>query len=424
MDTLDYYAGNTRQNNTMAVNIALLGTFVLLQPLFFYPPILANDMTLAKISNPVLNVPVKNTVVEIEKEISPEIRAANFNSRVKEKYPKAVIKDVAKGVKHIRLVRYYDGKPVRINVVEIERKLADNFEIKPALSSTSNNLNSKRTITTIAKNTNSIAAINGTYFKPQTGVPLGTLMIDGKIYTGPVYDRVAMGIFDDGFKTARLQMNGEIRANGKTLKVDNINQPRMLSTHTIIYTPEWGKNSPATPKYGYQLAIKDNKIISASYNPLAIPDGGYVISAPLSVLKPFLNAKKIKITLNTLPEWKNVRHIISGGPYLVKNSEVFVDMTAQKLGAIGGKNPRTAIGYTADDIFIMVAVDGREGSSVGMTLMQLANFMKSLGCTDAINLDGGGSTVMYVGGQVVNKPAFKGGIAISNALVLSSKSKL
>ena len=424
MDTLDYYAGNTRQNNSLAVNIALLGTFVLLQPLFFYPPILANDMTLAKISNPVLNVPVKNTVVEIEKEISPEIRAANFNNRVKEKYPKAVIKDVAKGVKHIRLVRYYDGKPVRINVVEIERKLADDFEIKPALSSTSNNLNSKRTITTIAKNTNSIAAINGTYFKPQTGVPLGTLMIDRKIYTGPVYDRVAMGIFDDGFKTARLQMNGEIRANGKTLKVDNINQPRMLSTHTIIYTPEWGKNSPATPKYGYQLAIKDNKIISASYNPLAIPDGGYVISAPLSVLKPFLNAKKIKITLNTSPEWKNVRHIISGGPYLVKNSEVFVDMTAQKLGAIGGKNPRTAIGYTADDIFIMVAVDGREGSSVGMTLMQLANFMKSLGCTDAINLDGGGSTVMYVGGQVVNKPAFKGGIAISNALVLSSKSKL
>ncbi len=424
MDTLDYYAGNTRQNNSLAVNIALLGTFVLLQPLFFYPPILANDMTLAKISNPVLNVPVKNTVVEIEKEISPEIRAANFNNRVKEKYPKAVIKDVAKGVKHIRLVRYYDGKPVRINVVEIERKLADDFEIKPALSSTSNNLNSKRTITTIAKNTNSIAAINGTYFKPQTGVPLGTLMIDRKIYTGPVYDRVAMGIFDDGFKTARLQMNGEIRANGKTLKVDNINQPRMLSTHTIIYTPEWGKSSPATPKYGYQLAIKDNKIISASYNPLAIPDGGYVISAPLSVLKPFLNAKKIKITLNTSPEWKNVRHIISGGPYLVKNSEVFVDMTAQKLGAIGGKNPRTAIGYTADDIFIMVAVDGREGSSVGMTLMQLANFMKSLGCTDAINLDGGGSTVMYVGGQVVNKPAFKGGIAISNALVLSSKSKL
>jgi exopolysaccharide biosynthesis protein len=91
------------------------------------------------------------------------------------------------------------------------------------------------------------------------------------------------------------------------------------------------------------------------------------------------------------------------------------------LNAIGGKNPRTAIGYTKDNTLIMVAVDGREYQSVGMTLGQLSNFMKSIGCTNAINLDGGGSTVMYVNGQVVNSPAFKGGIAISNALVLARK---
>ena len=69
----------------------------------------------------------------------------------------------------------------------------------------------------------------------------------------------------------------------------------------------------------------------------------------------------------------------------------------------------------------MVAVDGREHQSVGMTLWQLASFMQSIGCVNAINLDGGGSTVMYVNGQVVNNPAFKGGIAISNALVLARK---
>ena len=96
-------------------------------------------------------------------------------------------------------------------------------------------------------------------------------------------------------------------------------------------------------------------------------------------------------------------------------------MTAQKLGSVGGKNPRTAIGYTKDNEMIMVAVDGREGSSVGMTLMQLANFMKSLGCVNAMNLDGGGSTVMYVNGQVVNRPQVRGGITLSNALVLSKK---
>lgn len=69
----------------------------------------------------------------------------------------------------------------------------------------------------------------------------------------------------------------------------------------------------------------------------------------------------------------------------------------------------------------MVAVDGREGSSVGLTLGELAGFMKSLGCTNAINLDGGGSTVMYVDGQIVNRPQLPGGIALSNAIVITKK---
>lgn len=97
-------------------------------------------------------------------------------------------------------------------------------------------------------------------------------------------------------------------------------------------------------------------------------------------------------------------------------------MTEQKLGAIGGKNPRTAIGYTQDGNFIMVAVDGREGASVGLTLKELAWFMKSIGCINAMNLDGGGSTVMYVNGRVVNMPKVKGGIALSNALTIDLKS--
>ena len=136
-----------------------------------------------------------------------------------------------------------------------------------------------------------------------------------------------------------------------------------------------------------------------------------------------LDKKDSELVVNTNPDWKGVKHIISGGPYLVKNGEIFVDMTAQKLGAIGGRNPRTAIGYTADNNLILVAVDGREGSSIGMTLNELARFMQSIGCVGAINLDGGGSTVMYVNGNVVNHPQQKGGIPLSNALVLSKTNR-
>jgi exopolysaccharide biosynthesis protein len=53
--------------------------------------------------------------------------------------------------------------------------------------------------------------------------------------------------------------------------------------------------------------------------------------------------------------------------------------------------------------------------------MELGYLMKSLGCVNAINLDGGGSTVMYVNGQIVNRPAQPGGIALSNALVIAKK---
>ena len=398
-----------------------MGMLLFTQTIFINPPIYADDIKIAQISEPSVGLDTGQIKDKILNEFSMETRAKNFDEKIKRKYPKATIVDVDSGIKHIKVTKYYDGRPVRINIVEIDLKLADDFELKPALSSTSNNLKSRKTITTIAKNTNSIVAVNGTYFKPQTGVPLGTLMIDGKMYTGPVFDRVAMGIFDNGFDMERVQFDSVLEGSKSSIKVDNINQPRMLATHVIAYSNDWGKTSPASPKYGFQIAIKDNKVIGASYSSLSIPEGGYVIVGPAKLLKPLAFEKKVELKIGTSPDWKNVNHIISGGPYLVKNSEVFVDMTAQKLGSVGGKNPRTAIGYTKDNEMIMVAVDGREGSSVGMTLMQLANFMKSLGCVNAMNLDGGGSTVMYVNGQVVNRPQVRGGITLSNALVLSKK---
>lgn len=415
MDTLIYNAENyeLKKLADIAVNISVIGVLVLCQALM---PIHASNTRVAQITAPDFDTgQIKTKIIN---RISPEERQKNFDNLIKQKYPKAVIADVTGGVKHIKLTKYYNGRPVRINVVEVDMKLAKDFELTPALSSDST-LKSRRSISTIAKNNNAIVALNGTYFKPQTGVPLGTLMINEKLYTGPIYDRVAMGIFEDKFDVARISLDASIKGSGKTIKVNNINQPRMLSTHVLVYTPEWGKFSPAAPKYGVGLQIIDNKITKASANAIEIPSNGYVISGPKSVLYALLQKKDVELTIKTIPEWKGVKHIISGGPYLVKNGEVYVDMTAQKLQAIGGRNPRSAIGYTADNNIIFVAVDGREGSSIGMTLMELANFMQSIGCIGAINLDGGGSTVMYVNGKVVNQPQMTGGIPLSNAIVLS-----
>lgn len=403
-----------------AINLSILTALVVLTNNFFKsPPIIAKEVRLAQGS--VVSPLLENTRAKEDiKELTIEEQATNFNNSVRNRYKNSMIYDVALGVKHIKLTKTINGRPVRINVVEINQKLNPNLQINPQLSSS--RLASKSTITTLARKNNSLVAINGTYFKPQTGVPLGTLMINGKIYTGPIYNRVAMGIFDEGFDMARLELNAQVKSFKGNLKVDNINQPRMLSTHVIVYTPEWGSFAPPSPKYGKQIAVENGKIVSVGTQTMPIPHNGYVIVGPDERLSKLYRAKHVDLDIKTIPNWDNVKHIISGGPYLVKNGEVFVDMTEQKLGAIGGKNPRTAIGYTQDGNFIMVAVDGREGASVGLTLKELAWFMKSIGCINAMNLDGGGSTVMYVNGRVVNMPKVKGGIALSNALTIDLKS--
>lgn len=402
----------------VTINLSIVAVLIVVAgSLIKSPPIIAKEIKIAQgsIVSPLLeDRKSKENILPIEEQ------QANFNKSVRERYKNSLIYDVAVGIKHIKLTRVYQGRPVRINVVEVNKNLNQNIEISPKLSSS--HLSSKSTITTIARKKNSIVAINGTYFKPQTGVPLGTLMIDKKMYTGPIYNRVAMGIFDNGFDMARIELNASLKTSKGDVKIDNINQPRMLSTYVLAYTPEWGAFAPPSPKYGIQMAIEDNKITSISTQALPIPNNGYVIVGPKEKLEKIFKARNVKVDIKTIPDWDNVNHIISGGPYLVKNGNIFIDMTEQKLGAVGGKNPRTAIGYTQDGNLIMVAVDGREGASVGMTLRELAGFMQSIGCVNAMNLDGGGSTVMYVKGQVVNMPKVKGGIALSNALTIDLKS--
>lgn len=398
------------------LTLSLFVTLVLTQTIFI-PPLFANDL----IANSTVTTPtLKEMSQYIKEKMNPQIRQEKFENKIKSKYKGYVINNVDTGIKHIKMVKYYNGKPVKINVVEMNNKVASNYEVKPAIASVT--LPNKRTVRNIAQRTNSIVAINGGFFKPQTGVPLGTLMIDKKIYTGPIYDRVALGIFKDGYDVGRVQLDGKIIGNNQEIKIDNINQPRMLSSYILAYTRDWGKYAPVSPQYGVQLQIVGNKITAASANPLSIPENGYVLVGPKSKLGKLFGADYVDVEIKTNPKWENVQHIISGGPYLLKDNQIFIDMTAQKLQSIGGRNPRTAIGYTEDNNLVLVAVDGREGSSVGLTLVELAKLMKTLGCTNAINLDGGGSTVMYIKGQIVNHPHQPGGIALSNALVISKKS--
>jgi hypothetical protein len=279
----------------------------------------------------------------------------------------------------------------------------------------------------IAQDKGAIIAINGGYFKPQTGVPLGALMIDRKILTGPIFNRVGIAIFEEEGKTSFKMDNikFDIKAYTKTalVEIDNINQPRMLSTYTLLYTPDWGKASPVASKNGYNMLIKGNKIEKISANPIEFVENSVVLSAPKDIItKLARNNKEIYIDIKLQQSLRKAQHIIGAGPYLVKDSQIYVDYKEQKLQAISGKNPRSAIGFKTDGTFMIVTIDGREKASVGMTLYELAKLMKGIGCEYAMNFDGGSSSALYIKGKIENSAINKEGIAVSNALLISDLS--
>lgn len=102
------------------------------------------------------------------------------------------------------------------------------------------------------------------------------------------------------------------------------------------------------------------------------------------------------------------RHVFSFGPGLIDNGEITVG-EYQEVDRAKSSNPRTAIGYYSPLHFVFLTADGRTDESAGLTLYQLAQFMKDeLGTVLAYNLDGGGSSTFVFDGKVINKPTSDG----------------
>ena len=155
---------------------------------------------------------------------------------LKSKYQKNEIREVADGIVYVRLNKIINKRKIKINVAEINRNINPNIEIIPQMAS--EKMHSRKRINNIAADAK--IAVNGTYFKQDTGTPLGVLMINNQIITGPIYDRVAFGISDLGFKTSRVSFEGYIKKDDKIINLNNINQPRMMFTQVLVYTPLWG----------------------------------------------------------------------------------------------------------------------------------------------------------------------------------------
>lgn len=112
------------------------------------------------------------------------------------------------------------------------------------------------------------------------------------------------------------------------------------------------------------------------------------------------------ISINELKN-KGAYNILSFGPALVENGKVSVS-TTDEVDKSMRSNPKTAIGIINDNHYVFVVSDGRTSESEGLSLYELASFMKELNVKTAYNLDGGGSSTMYFNGKVINNPTTNG----------------
>src|SRR5690606_3981740 len=126
----------------------------------------------------------------------------------------------------------------------------------------------------------------------------------------------------------------------------------------------------------------------------------------------------VKILVNITPSIPQLDQMIGGHPRMIING--VVDMNPDDA-LVFNRHPRTAVGINQDTskLYIIV-VDGRQVTSAGMTLFELADYMLSIGCYNAMNLDGGGSSTMVVRGEIENSPSDGIERDVANALMVIS----
>jgi exopolysaccharide biosynthesis protein len=132
----------------------------------------------------------------------------------------------------------------------------------------------------------------------------------------------------------------------------------------------------------------------------------------------------VKISTETEPPLRGVSDALSGGPILVMNGKrqkiKVPESDSYIFSSMQERHPRSAIGWN-DEFYFLVAVDGRQRASLGMTLEEFGAQLVKLGCTHALNLDGGGSSTLWFEGKVRNFLCDGYERDIANSLVVVEK---
>jgi len=325
-------------------------------------------------------------------------------------------------------------------------------------------------VSRLARRWGALAAVNADFF-PYTGDPLGVGIRDGELFSEPFLGirsggpRVTLGVTPDGkgvlFDT--LGFLGDLQASdGQRGYISGINRP-VSKNETIVYSGLYGPvtgNKPGGVEAvvrNVNLPVRANKLMAGQVESVRVVEGttetipadGVVISggpgtgadflarhlhpgdrvsfvlavAPVGETERAVQVAALPRSGRDLPSragagisrsawlWAQVPQAVGGGPHLLVNGQIAVDWAAEgfEAGFADSLNPRTAVGTTRDGHrLLLVTVDGRQAFSKGVSLTNMALILKRYGAWNAINLDGGGSTAMAVGGLAVSNPSGAG----------------
>ncbi|XGV96795.1 MAG: phosphodiester glycosidase family protein [Leptolyngbya sp. BL-A-14] len=258
------------------------------------------------------------------------------------------------------------------------------------------------------------AAINGGFFNRNNQLPLGAIRLDGRWLSGPILGRGAIAWNATGeTKFARLTIQETLATpNGQRLPLTYLNSA-YAQAGIARYTNGWGPGYSPLTDNEILVTVQNNKVVSqqpggavGSIN-VPIPADGYLLAVRSNRNAAANLAVGTSLQLETSvtpPEFSRYEQIIGGGPLLLQNSQIVLDPKAEQFSnafAIEKAN-RSAIGQMADGTLLIAAVHTNLNGD-GATLTDIAQIMQQLGAVNALNLDGGSSTTLYLGGQLLDR---------------------
>ncbi|MGQ0571704.1 MAG: phosphodiester glycosidase family protein, partial [Armatimonadota bacterium] len=302
----------------------------------------------------------------------------------------------------------------RVHVVTLDPR-AQALTIRPAMGGAV--VAATETTSRAASRLEAVAAINGSFYT-RAGLPIGLLMIEGRLLSAPHPRRVVFAVDERGRPSiGPTEFNGRLFTDtGVMIPVSAVNRPPRWGG-IALYTPEFG---PLTFPQALVAIVQEDRVVGLSSGRPVIPQDGYVLAAAGSqqdLLRNLVPGQLLRLDLALSPS--GMHHAIQGGPQLVRNGEIFIPYAWEgfRRGFYNIRTARSALGLTPAGKVLFVTVDGRSRHSTGVNLSELAILMRGLGARDAMNLDGGGSATLVVGGRVVSALPRGGERTVSSMIV-------